>query len=263
MSSIYGSAAGANVIYGKNNTGVAFGGNGGIPFSDDSDLKAYYKFNETSGNILNSSESDESIGSSAELVVTGATYNDTSSPFGYGMSFDGSNDYAAVASSKSIFNFMHSAAADFSINMCIKYAGEGDDFIFVDNENGEGVRTGSNEANNFRGYTKNASGDDCGNVSVAGFFPSTTTFYFVAMTYDQSSGNWAMWRDGVKIETDAKTGNTPSSNDSANVMNLARRPDGGHYTVLTIAEASIWNRKLTDDEIDELYNDGDGKQIYV
>ena len=154
---------------------------------------------------------------------------------------------------------MHSATADFSINMCIKYAGGSDDFIFVDGESGEGVRTGSNAANNFRGYTQNAAGDVCGTVSVANFFPSTSTFYYVAMTYDQSSGNWTMWRDGVEIETDAKTGNTPSSNDSANVMNLARRADGGHYTVLTIAEASIWNRKLSDDEIIDLAT---GRTIY-
>ena len=31
MSSIYGSAAGANVIFGKNNAGVAFGGGGAEP----------------------------------------------------------------------------------------------------------------------------------------------------------------------------------------------------------------------------------------
>ena len=42
---------------------------------DDSNLKAYYKFNETSGTVTNQSVSVDTLGTSADCTVTGATYN--------------------------------------------------------------------------------------------------------------------------------------------------------------------------------------------
>ena len=88
---------------------------GVAPF-DDTDLKAYWKFNETSGDIIESSQAAAALGSAADLQVTGATYSDVTSPFGYGLSFNGTNGFAQAGTSLSQFNFMHLAGAAWTVN---------------------------------------------------------------------------------------------------------------------------------------------------
>ena len=51
--------------------------NAGGANMDDTDLKAYYKFNESSGDIINKSEATASLGSAADIAITGATYSQT------------------------------------------------------------------------------------------------------------------------------------------------------------------------------------------
>ena len=64
------------------------------PFSDDSDLKFYGKFSESSGDIINQSESSDSLGDSADIEITGATYNQSSfADWSSSMYFDGVDDY--------------------------------------------------------------------------------------------------------------------------------------------------------------------------
>jgi hypothetical protein len=86
-----------------------------VPFSDDTGLKAYWKFNETSGNIINVSESAADLGSAADITVTGATYNQSMDPFGYSLQFDGVNDEVKCGSSTSQWNFMHNTTFEFSL----------------------------------------------------------------------------------------------------------------------------------------------------
>ncbi len=69
--------------------------------SSSEDLKAYYKFAD---NGTNSATTEQGLGSSADMTVTGATY--TTGKLGNAISFDGTNDYAVIGSSTSDFNFL-------------------------------------------------------------------------------------------------------------------------------------------------------------
>ena len=69
---------------------------------DKTGLKAYWRFNETSGNIINQAEAigstdsaDNTTGAGgSDLTTSGVTYNVSKSPMNYSLQFDGSNDYA-------------------------------------------------------------------------------------------------------------------------------------------------------------------------
>ena len=106
---------------------------------DDSQLKLYAKFNETSGDIINVSESSDSLGSSADLQVSGASYNQSESPFGYAMTFDGTNDNAKAGTSTSQFNFLHDSAT-MKWSMCFwanSTGGDGDGIILNRGDGGD------------------------------------------------------------------------------------------------------------------------------
>ena len=51
--------------------------NRGVVFSDDTDLKAYWKFDEASGDIIEVSQAAAALGSAADLQVSGATHGAT------------------------------------------------------------------------------------------------------------------------------------------------------------------------------------------
>jgi len=55
---------------GKKDFGVAFSSNGGGGGFTDEGLKAYWKFEESSGSIVNQSESDDSLGTNANISDT-------------------------------------------------------------------------------------------------------------------------------------------------------------------------------------------------
>ena len=89
-------------------------------------LKAYYTFNESSGNIVNqatSAGSSDSLGSNADMTISGATYSQTGK-VGNALSFDGSNDYGTLGSSLSQWNLFH-GTGDWSINFWVNY----DEFV--------------------------------------------------------------------------------------------------------------------------------------
>jgi len=258
---IHGTAKGGAIS--KKDFGVAFGG-GAEPI-DDEKLAAYYKFNETSGNILNSSQSDESVGSAAAFVVTGASYNASESPLGYAMTFDGIDDLIKVATSKSIFNFMHNTSAVFTVCLWLKITSGADKFVLVDDENGTGFRLGSNSSSNLRFYTYNGTSDEvAGTLSDNDAFPDTTNYYFYVLTYQESlaSNNANLYRNASLIHTQSKTGDAANNSNSANTMQMGKQPGAANFTAMGVSELSIWNKILTTDEIDALYNDGDGKAIY-
>mgnify|MGYP003141223018 CR=1 FL=1 len=259
---IHGTAKGGAV--GKKDFGVAFGGGAVEPINDEN-LAAYYKFNETSGNILNSSESDESVGSAAAFEVTGASYNVGESPLGYAMTFDGTNDVIKVATSKSIFNFMHNTSAVFTVCLWLKITSGSDKFILVDDENGTGFKLGSNSSGNLRFYTYNGTSDEvAGTLSDNDAFPDTTNYYFYVLTYDESlaSDNANLYRNASLIHTQSKTGDAADNSNSANTMQMGKQPGVGNYTAMGVSELSIWNKILSSDEIDALYNSGNGRAIY-
>ena len=271
---IHGTAKGGAIN--KKDFGVAFGGNGVTPFSNDSDLKGYWKFNETSGDIINVSESDETVGSSGDIQITGATYNqDEGSPFDYSMLFDGVNDYGVFGSSLTDWKFLHDNSGITS-TICFwakinSIPASGEEYILsiINTDSGFGFFERLNSDSKI-GYGINSGAGSnliVYNESTANYIPNTSNWYFYVITYNQSlaSDNYSIFREANNEENGDKEANTPASNNSSYALHIASRASDAPNKLgdFYIAELSIWDRVLTDDEIDELYNSGKGKPIYV
>ena len=127
---IHGTAKGGAIS--KKDFGVAFSSAGSVEPLDDENLVGYWKFNESSGNIINVSESDESLGSAANISMTGGTYDVTGTPsgIGNGVTFDGTDDYGTFGTSTSQFNFMHNTSAVWTLAWWMKLNEIGSDDTF-------------------------------------------------------------------------------------------------------------------------------------
>ena len=242
---------------------------------DDTNLMVYWKFSEASGNILNSSESDESLGSNADLVMSGGTYGVTGTPddLGNAVTFNGSSDFAVGGTSKSQFNFMHNQSGLFTIVFWMKYLGTIVEDYILDTVFTEGtqvgfyVRTRATDGLQFRVVR----GVDATRVIVltttANFIPDKDEWHMYTLTYDYSgsSPQATIKRDNDNAETATITSDAASNANATYAMQIARRDNGNGgaaFGNFQACEWSIWNEILDDDTIAELYNSDAGREIY-
>ena len=252
----------------KKDFGVAFSGATVTPF-DDTGLKSYWKFNESSGDILNQSESDDTLGSGADIAITGATYNQSELPFGYSMLFDGTNDFGEAGSSLSQWNFMHSTTATYTVCYWIRFVSNAaDEFILANihtNDAGAGQMVARIEdSGKLRHNGTNGTTNVYINNTATSYIADDTN-YFMVFTYDQSLGsnNATILKNAGNETNGTKTAATPLNGNASYSLQFAKNPSGtSGYGNFYISECSIWGRVLSDDEIEELYNSGDGRAIY-
>jgi len=229
------------------------------------ELKAYWKFNETSGDITNQATSigsTDSLGTGADLQVTGATYNNTNTPFNT-MNFDGTNDVAKAGTSTSQFNFMHNGGK-FTVSV----------WVSIDNITDEGYIISDITGSNTNGFGFFQTGDskflfrifDSGiwvdrNMGLHGM--TAGTFYFLTFTWDptESTNKATFYKNGVEITTANQSTSQGSSSNSNSVTGVGAQGSNAGWLDCKIAEMSVWNRVLTDAEITELYNSGTGKTL--
>lgn len=247
--------------------------NVGVEF-DKSELKAYWKFDEVSGDIINQATavgSSDSLGTAADIQITGATYGVTGI-INDALSFDGINDFGAVGTSLSQFNPMHSTTALWTISFWMKLnatsrgsfdrifgnsVGTADTGIYVVLDDSGGLQK-------LNVAIRNSTGGQ----NVIDFLTSTdyipdntTTWYHYIITYDQSLGsnNLKVYRDNANLEQGTKTANTPTNGDANYAVHLDRLPSGsGNFPANQIDEFSLWYRVITSDERAALYNGGAG-----
>ncbi len=240
-------------------------------------LKAYWKFNETSPNdIVNQAGtvgSTDSIGTGANLQVTGATY-DVDGKITKALSFDGTNDYALAGSSLSQWNFAHSTTATSTIVAWIlSDVDQAEKVIFDDSialqGGGTTVQSGvtfETRSVNKLGYTvRNTSGQTITQlITTANIYPDNTNYFMACVTYDHnlSSDNLKISVNDGTRQTATKSANTPTNGNANGVGTVASRSRlNTGFLNGNICEMSIWNRVLTDAEITALYNSGTGKTI--
>jgi len=269
---IYGSSAGANVIFGKNNTGVAFGGAVVTPI-DDTDLKCYWKFNETENNIINVSESSADLGSGANLTPTGGTYDDTSSPLGYGFLLDGIDDYLTMGSSVSQNNYWHNTSAKVTFAWWMKVnnlPSVSVDFVLGDihtDDQGAGLAFRINTNGNLNMLIANGNAGQATSAdSGDNFIPDESNWHFYCISYDVSpaTNNVTFRRNNDNQVQVNKGSGTPTDGNSTNAAILGKNI-GGSYGYLDgiITEFSTWNSIITGTETEtNLYNSGNGRAIY-
>jgi hypothetical protein len=245
-------------------------------FGLSSGLKAYWKFNEASGDIINQAGtvgSTDSLGSGADLQVTGATY-DVTGKIGKALSFDGTNDYALAGSSLSQWNYAHSTTATSTIVAWILSDVDQTEKVIFDDSialqgGGTTVQSGvtfETRSVNKLGYTvRNTSGQTITQlITTANIYPDNTNYFMACVTYDHnlSSDNLKISVNDGTRQTATKSANTPTNGNANGVGTVASRSRlNTGFLNGNICEMSIWNRVLTDAEITALYNSGTGKTI--
>lgn len=247
---------------------------GGItPFNTlygDTSLKAYWKFNEVSGDIINQSAAAADLGAAADLQVTGATYSSTPIILSQNsLYFDGINDYSVSGTSLTQFNsFMSDNGAVFSVVMWIKQASTeqltrglfattqgsaNKDGFMIQFEDGT-----SASKKNLRLYTQHASTIDVDNLWVDCMNDDTNLHQLILTCTD--GGNSELWVDGVSKGT--KAANQVSGSANAWAAYLGSLPAPSAYSNIRVSEWSVWNKILSSAEIGSLYNSGLGRSIY-
>ena len=241
---------------------------------DDTALKAYWKFNESSGNIINESESAVDLGSAADLIVTGATY-DVTGKIDTALSFDGTNDYALAGSSLSQWNYAHSTTATSTIVVWILSDVDQSEKVFFDDSialqgAGTTVQAGFTfETRTTReiGYTiRNTAGTTITQLITTGnIYPDNSNYFMASVTYDQNLGSDNLKiavNDGTK-QTATKSSNTPTNGNANGIGTLAARArlNAGFFNG-NFDEWSMWSKVMSDSDITSLYNSGDGLEIY-
>ena len=245
------------------------------PNITDTDLKAYWKFNETSGAIINVSEDSATLGSAADLAISGdPTYNQTGSPSGLGNSLllDGTGDWGQAGTSTSQFNFMHNTSAKFTLTVWLKFPDSVtvnqkliDNHDAADTTVGIDIRTRT--ASNFRLMISKGSGNNPviqGDTST-NFIPTDNAWHFYCFRYDYSLGsnNLNMRRDNGNQELFTKTANVAvDTNAEAALYVGANSNDTGDELDAYILEFAILNDIMSADDETTLYNSGNGKPIY-
>jgi len=235
--------------------------------SFDDQLKVYWKFNEASGNILNSSQSGDSLGSDAELSVSGALYAQTGDPVNNSnMFFDGTDDNATVTgSSLSQFNFLHEVDSAWTMAFWFK-RNSGTDY--------DGLIDNTNNSNSNKGVMHRLRSSAMDKVQImngsavvqeleTGNDWLTTSWAFYVFTWDENGSPYNIIgrRDNANEVTNTLA-QPCADGDSGNIYKVASWANNTSYLHCNFSEFSIWDKVLSDDDQTYLYNSGSGRAIY-
>lgn len=238
---------------------------------DDTGLKAYWKFNEASGNIINQSNSAVDLGAAADIQITGATYSQ-SGKIGNSLLFDGVNDYGLVGTSVSQLNFLHNQTALFTFAVWLKHA-----TISVDHQITHGATAlseigfniGVGVSNEFYVQMLNGTGGGTPHVQIdtaANYLPDATNWYFFIITadYNLASNQIKITRNDANLSQGVTTiaTNTVNTNGTYAQTMASNSTHTSSWANAYYDEQSIWNRVLTATEQTLLYNSGNGREIY-
>ena len=235
---------------------------------DDSELKAYWKCDEASTPILNSSVSDDSLGSAAQWAVTNGTFATGSPPLNTALEFDGGDTYAKAGTSLDQWNFMHDTSALFTMVWWLKLTSLNPDAQFINTtqssvQAGMGITLNTDESMSFRIYNK--AGEATAVSTSASFMPDADNWYFYTLRYNESLGSTnAVWRrDDANQETGNKGAASPSDDNAGNPLTIGAKVNlSEQFMYAQVNEVSNWNKTLSADDETELYNGGAGLEIY-
>lgn len=235
-------------------------------------LKAYWKFDESSGTLVNNAGSvtgNSTLGSSADSTTNqNLTYSNTGI-ISDAIGFNGttSSSKVVIGSSLSQFNFFHSTTAKFTINFWYKKTSVDTSFrTLIANHYGlsqAGFRIAFNGSNGVQIIGQNESASAFITDTTTGFIPNDTNWHMMTVTFDisLSTDNLEVFIDGVSDHKVTKSAGGTSANSSlALAIGDDQGGDGNFYGLLD--EMSIWNRILTGSEITSLYNSGAGLSLY-
>jgi len=229
-----------------------------------SKLKAYYHFED---NGTNAQTTGDGFGSSADMTLTGATY-ETGKVGSKAISFDGTNDHAVIGlPSASSFNFLADTTHEWTVAFWIK----NDDFSSLGMILSTAVELGSSRYG--LGIRAQSSGSIyvhfCNGTNQNRFTTTQTGFstdgnwHFIVITAKKSDSTNSLefWQDGTSLGTASNTGKDFVDTNASQAPYIGQAGDSSQYLDGALDELSIWNRRLSDSEISTLYNSGTGQVI--
>jgi hypothetical protein len=234
-------------------------------------IKFYFHFEESSGNIINAATTGDGfpdgLGSDSNGTKNGnPTYSQTGK-IDNAIEYDGGGDYFELGTAVSNFKFLNDGS-DFTICFWMKRSDLVNELqgVFGTGEGGTTLGLalridGTN--NNVRCQIENGSGASTSITSSNGWIPdNTTTWYYYVITFDGSEQIWNIYRNNANNETNTDTVSM-NDNNPTNLPQIGSEPDTGGVEDLNglLDEFVVFNRIITSDERDFLYNGGSGQLI--
>jgi hypothetical protein len=243
------------------------------PFNDHPTLKdgifAIYDHHR-SGSYLDLS------GNGNHGTISGATFTYNGLWRG-AYSFDG-GDYITLANTND-WKFLHGAndttGFKWSIVIWVKLSNPQSNTFqtFLDNRGADSANTGilvgfadrsalSEDRNIQCEITRGVSGTSVCSVNISQAYPNDTDWHFIVLTYDQSlaSDNMKLYVDNTYIGAETKTADAPSTANPTYTMMFGRANGANLYLTGSMGQTIIYDGVvLSTDNIDYLYNDGEGR----
>ena len=241
---------------------------------DDTGLVCYYKFDESSLSVPNSSQSSESGGSNFDGTGTGATYS-TAGHFGNCFSFDGADDFFQCDISGGVnfsqWNFLHNGG-DFSICYWLRRIDDTEQGRLFDQLYDGGATLGNGITQNVsyapsswaaNMMVTNSSAGRPLDATFSSAYYNDENWHFYTHTCDWSTPNgFVSTVDNANTHTGGVTGGTPDNVNATTNMTIMRTVGSGQNFAAEIQELSFWSVVIPQGNIDYMWNDGVGQGIY-
>jgi hypothetical protein len=232
-------------------------------------LKAYYNFDQTSGNLINQAGlvgSTDSLDSNADGTNSNVSQTNTGK-LGNSYLYNATSSYTQLGSSLSQFNFIHQANAKLTLNCWFKMTNISSSNHLFSTYAVSGYRTGTDIVVNSREIyfvTQSSSTGTVVSFQTSGsIIPNNTDWHMVTIRVDDTlSSNQVKIKidDGVEQSGNTGTG-APSTGNAQHEGHIGSSGAENAWFDGRIDEMSIFNRILTDAEVTTLYNSGAGKRI--
>jgi len=245
---------------------------------DLTDLKAYYTFDETSGDLINEAAnagSVDSLGTAADGQLESEVVQGQSGLIGNSYDFPGtSNGQVELGTSKSQFRFLHdSPTMRWSVNVWqsttdtsfikgifttggCSTSDVGMDLLYDGSLPNEKIVVTLPQGILFQPAVVAL-------FSQTGILAADGLWHMISVTHDHNlaSDNMQLYVDGVFVESATKSAIIPINSNHDEVGTIGTC-EGLPYRG-SLDEFSIWNRVLSSSEISDLYNTGFGLELDV
>jgi len=210
------------------------------------DIISYWKFDESSGNA------EDSVGSRDLTNVNSVSY--VPAVINNGADLErGSSQYFSM--SKALAGGAYQSIAQMTISLWVKFESVTTSVrepFFTSWSSNRGILFMKEDSNSMILILGNGSTVTFDSVA---WTPSNGVWYHVAVTYN--AGSIKFYLDGTQLGSTQSSTYTTIPTTTQNYF-VGRRNDNGNMLDGVIDEMGVWDRALSDSEIAELYNGGDG-----
>ena len=238
-----------------------------LPTLDTTNLEAYYKFEETSGQLKNSNNTNIFPQGNSSLIV-GVDKVETGL-IGNAWRFDGTfGQRIGITGVSANAEWLFLGSTQMSANFWIRNASFGVTSQLVDTTVGNprinGAELRCTNTDEFNYVQSNAGGTLENERSPQNFCINNSQTY-VMYTFVRNGTSIEYHRDGVLFATDTTTGSVNITTTNFPIFGNLNKPNPSGFpfpcTQCTMDEWSFWSIPLSGTEISDLYNDGFGLEL--